>query len=577
MIKFISSSLPTFKSVRFHDGLNVLVAKKESSSTDKQTRNRAGKSSLVEIIHFLTGADCKADSIFKMGTLLEQDFYLDFLFKGSPVRVCRSGSEASKIRIESLDGKSKITNTEWLQDLGAAMFKLDTISKIESYKIPTFRSLFSYFARRSGGFSTPEKHATMQQIGDYQINLMYLLGLDWKIIGEWQAVRDKEKIVKALRNSPKSKSPKSDQSSPLYNKSDNNLSLRTELALKESRLAKLKKQLAEFKLLDQYREYETELNDIVKKISDLSNDNVIDDALIKEISTNLDAEAPPNTDELKKLYDEAGVVLSDVVLRRYEEVKSFHESIIKNREDYLRGELIDARNRINNREKEKVALENRSSYLFGILKSHGALDQQSKLQGDATRLEVEVERLRSQFSATEKLESSKQELAIERSQLELRLRRDFTEQKNLLTEAILAFESVSQDLYESAGSMEIIETANGPSFRFPIQGNRSKGIQNMQIFCFDMMLMKLCLAKGLGPGFLVHDSHLFDGVDGRQVISALKLGAKLSEEVGFQYIVTMNEDDAFKETIDNFDLKKYVLPVSLTDATEVGGLFGVRF
>ena len=61
--------------------------------------------------------------------------------------------------------------------------------------------------------------------------------------------------------------------------------------------------------------------------------------------------------------------------------------------------------------------------------------------------------------------------------------------------------------------------------------------------------MRLCAKRDMGSGFLIHDSHLFDGVDGRQVISALKLGAETAEELDFQYIVTMNEDDAFKETI----------------------------
>jgi uncharacterized protein YydD (DUF2326 family) len=110
-----------------------------------------------------------------------------------------------------------------------------------------------------------------------------------------------------------------------------------------------------------------------------------------------------------------------------------------------------------------------------------------------------------------------------------------------------------------------------------MQGARSKGIKNMQIFCFDMMLMHLCAKRGIGPGFLVHDSHLFDGVDGRQVISALKAGAETANELGFQYIVSMNEDDVFKETADGFDVRDYILPVVLTDATEDGGLFGLRF
>jgi uncharacterized protein YydD (DUF2326 family) len=59
--------------------------------------------------------------------------------------------------------------------------------------------------------------------------------------------------------------------------------------------------------------------------------------------------------------------------------------------------------------------------------------------------------------------------------------------------------------------------------------------------------------------------------------SSLKVGAETAAELGFQYIVTMNEDDAFKETADDFDLREYTLPVVLTDATEDGGLFGFRF
>ena len=125
--------------------------------------------------------------------------------------------------------------------------------------------------------------------------------------------------------------------------------------------------------------------------------------------------------------------------------------------------------------------------------------------------------------------------------------------------------------------MTVDGTDNGPKFAFPMQGSRSKGIKNMQIFCFDLMLMRLCVERGIGPGFLIHDSHLFDGVDGRQVISALKVGAEIAQELEFQYIVTLNEDDAFKENIEGFDLGKHTLPVSLADATEDGGLFGIRF
>src|SRR5258705_9960023 len=45
-------------------------------------------------------------------------------------------------------------------------------------------------------------------------------------------------------------------------------------------------------------------------------------------------------------------------------------------------------------------------------------------------------------------------------------------------------------------------------------------------FCFDLMLTEMNIRRGRGPGFLIHDSHLFDGVDERQVAKALQLGAE---------------------------------------------------
>ncbi len=76
----------------------------------------------------------------------------------------------------------------------------------------------------------------------------------------------------------------------------------------------------------------------------------------------------------------------------------------------------------------------------------------------------------------------------------------------MIEEAILAFEDLSNALYEKAGSLTVRDTANGPSFEISIEGSRSKGINNMQIFCFDMMLMELCARRRLGPGFLIHES-----------------------------------------------------------------------
>jgi uncharacterized protein YydD (DUF2326 family) len=222
-------------------------------------------------------------------------------------------------------------------------------------------------------------------------------------------------------------------------------------------------------------------------------------------------------------------------------------------------------------------ISGRIANIMAILQSHGALDQFIKLQSELAAQEAQTELLRQRFVTAERLESERSELEFERNQLEVRLRQDYHEQSAVLRDAILAFGKFSSALYEHPGNLTISASSNGPQFDVTIDGEKSGGINNMQIFCFDMMLMQLCAERQIGPGFLVHDSHLFDGVDERQVAKALQIGEKAARDLEFQYIVTMNSDAIPREFSDDFHLDDYILPIHLTDANETGGLFGMRF
>lgn len=200
IINSIDSSLSTFKRVQFHSGLNVLLSDRHVEATEGQTRNSAGKTSLVEILHFLMGADCDKASIFRSESLYDHLFQMSFNLNEEEICVERTGSQPSRIYIvRGLEGREDlpikiekeserlfISNQNWKLFLGNALFDLPldpSGTEFDQPYTPSFRSLISYFIRRqnSGGFISPERIAEKQQRWDWQENISYLLGLDWRI------------------------------------------------------------------------------------------------------------------------------------------------------------------------------------------------------------------------------------------------------------------------------------------------------------------------------------------------------------------------------------------------------------
>ncbi|WP_298725746.1 ABC-three component system protein [uncultured Ferrovibrio sp.] len=586
MIRRIGSDLASFKTLTFKPGLNILLADKSAGATDRQSRNGAGKTSFVELVHFLFGADVRKESIFRSDVLSPWTFDVAVDIAGETVSAARSGSKPSRISVngavedwpvspqfDERAGHFELSNENWKANLGALWFGLPASGGDETNRFhPSFRSLFSYFARRQlgGGFQQPMQHSIMQQTWDQQVSICYLLGLDWTIPGKFQELRGQEKVAQELR-----KAARSGDLGRFFGKAAD---LRTRLTIAEARAQRLREQLGNFEVVPEYKELEREANEITRQIDALNVENLMDGDLLQQLRASLSEEDAPALGDVTKLYAEAGVLLPDVVRRRFDEVERFHLTVIENRRAHLSAEIASAEARMSQRDQRATELDHRRRQIMTVLRSGGALEHYTSLREEAGRAEAEVESLRQRLDTAERIESTKAELDIERANLTKALRDDIHEREAIIREAILAFESLSESLYEKAGNLTISETGNGPQFEVHIEGQRSKGITNMQIFCFDLMLTELSIKQGRGPGFLIHDSHLFDGVDERQVAKALQLGAERAKAAGFQYIVTMNSDALPKEGFQRgFDIQSYVMDTKLTDATDTGGLFGRRF
>ena len=586
MLKRVYSDLDSFKELSFNEGLNILIATKTKQSGDKQTRNRVGKSSLIELIHFLFGSSCKRDNLFRKDEIIENEFGIDFDFMGDTVSIARTGSRPSKIivyssntenwviqpRRDRISDKFLISNTNWISVLSTSMFGLNTLEDEEVGA--SFRQLFPYFVRRQGegAFEDPFKFFSVQAPAVIQSCFFFFLGLDLSLPMKWQKIREREKTIKELK--------KAVGSGLFKDVIESTSILRTNIALTESKITKVKEQIKDYKILPEYEEIEKETSLYVSKLNEISNDSTIDLQLLDDLKESIEETPLVDTSQIERIYTEAGLMFSDTITKRLNEVIKFHKSIYLNRENYLLSEIRTIESRLKARDKEKDDLQEKYSANMKTLKSHGALEPYVKLQEKLDKLTVDLKNFNDQYDIALSLETNKTLLKSERTELLGELVNEYKEQKSIISDAIVLFESISSELYEEAGSLHIGESLNGPTFEIKIQGEKSKGINNMQIFCLDFTLMILMAEKGLGSGFLVHDSHIFDGVDERQIHKALELGRNLSVKYGFQYIVTMNSDvftGLTKLSNESFNVDDFKLRTQLTDETDSGGLFGIRF
>lgn len=590
MIKIIGSSLPTFKTVRFNAGLNVLLSTKAPGSDAGKTRNSAGKTSLVEIIHFLMGANADPGSLLRHPKLRDHAFYGVFDIAGREVRVERSGQDPSRIvleaelieyfglraRTDKKNNRPYVSNEDWKRFLGETFFGLPADTEgtaFEGSYTPTFRSMFGYFARRqlSGGFAHPERQAEAQQRWDWQETLSYLLDLDWRIPRDLQQVRLREGQLTELKRAAKG--------GVLGTVVGTVAELRPLMVLAQDRATRLRQETSQFKVHPAFEEMMAQATVAKAEMQAILRREVTLRETIRHIEEALASEHDVDPSAIDRVYKAVGVELPEMVRRRFEDVERFHRSVIDNRRLRLREDLEQSQSELEAGSTRASQLDAERSTILQSIEGAGALSDFVALQSRLAEAEAEAAGLAERFKAAVALESENTQLTIDRASLKRRLQEDHQRRRGTLDQAIRLIGRTIEDLYtDRRGSFEVEATDNGPEFRISIEGDRGGGIASMEIFCLDLALFSLWSDKDRGPGFLIHDSHLFDGVDARQIAIALGLGRDVAAEASDrQYIVALNSDVFESLSAAGTDFSGAVIKPVLSDQDETTGLFGFRF
>jgi len=573
---------PSFHTVDFQPGFNVVLADKTRKSTRKHSRNSSGKSTLVEIIHYCLGGDHAQSKFLKSPDLHDWTFSLDFDLAGKRITASRNTASPSRIKvsgefpdwpvdpkIDEDGGEVYFDQRSWNRVLGVLLFGLRLELDKERYK-PSFRSMISYFMRRrDDAFIDPIEHFRRQAPWDSQVNTAFLLGLDWDIPRQFQLVKDRKKALKDLKAAAKTGYLESFVGAVGK--------LRAELVKLKKRAERKASALATFKVIEEYRELEQEANSLTAEIHKLQNANVRDQRMLARYKESIENERAPEESEVEEIYRAAGLELPDLVQKRLDDVRVFHDQIVSNRKEFLKAEIDRLERDIGQRRTTlESKIESRASILK-LLESGGALEEYSNLQESYSSELAKVNDVKQRIDALQKIQQGQSDLKIENEMLQQRARLDLDERTTMREKAIALFGANSEALHESSGELVIDVGPAGLKFDIHIEGLGGTGINKTNVFAYDLMLAKIWCERKPLQDFLIHDSYIFDGVDERQRAIALELAAQESQASGFQYICTLNSDAVpLSEFTPDFNLDDYVR-LKLTDAKASGTLTGIRF
>lgn len=579
MLHRLSADRSSFKTLEFRPGLNIVLATRTDDSSEdrnptsrRRSRNGAGKSSIVDLVHFLLGG--KAEGTLTSAVLAEWNFTLELDVRSERLQVTRSVANDKQVFVKSArPSVAKLGNAEWCQKLGEAWFGL-TASRGPGGT--SYRQLISYFARRKrdGGLDSPVRTFRNQPAASSETSLAQLFGLDAELV---RKLHQTKSALKQAKDAQSALAALDKTAAAGTKRADLEAQLEAQLAAVKLGHERLQERIETFNVLPAFRELERELAILNHEFRELSDSDVIDEESIDVNSRTLEEESSVDGPDLERLFNEARIVFPDLVTGRYSEVQRFHEQLIENRQSHLQNEVLAARRRIAARQPRREKIEERRRDITRALRSSGPADELLKLRDELASHTAELQQLEGRLQEARRLEERVEQLELEMEDAVRALRQDRRERTAIVDSASRTFSEISERLYERPGQLAISATDTGLRFLPTTPFDRSAGVMSMEIFCFDLALATLARRRGEGPGFIMHDSHLFEPVDGRQFARALEIAAGFATDTGIQYVALLNSDElARAESEGGTSFSQYLVPTELSDSPE-GGLFGIRF
>lgn len=571
MLISLAANRKEFKTINFQPGFNTVIADRAHDSTDQDSRNARGKSTMLMLLNYVL-----AGNLDKSLQPLADDGWtitLTLEMFGGKVAATRSLASGRRLSIAA-DGpaydviapwlsEGQIAVDSWKELLGLALFQLEPEVREVTGGI-SVRTLLSYVIRTHTP-KDPLKVVAQQSAINSREHVAFLLGLDWEVIHELAAVKkgldqlktitaaSKEGLVATLR-------PEDE--------------LIMERSALKSEADEWRQRISGFRILEDPNSLVARADELTAQISRLRDEAVVDRRMRELYVSSLETD---DTDALpvEDLLGAAGAILSDGFRRQADQVRNFHDSLLANRRSFLRGEIEILDERITARASELSRLDEQRDGFLRTLDAGGALDELNEMRTELSDIEASMAALDLQIEQARELVTRREELKLEQSTKRNEATKYLTATREKLDRISDRYSQKMRELYGKDAALTVSVDDTGYKFAIRAAGSGSTGVDRMTLFCFDLTMLEEGITTAHHPDFLVHDSSVFDGVDPRQRAGALQFAQAMVESTGGQYICTINSNDVPDELLEQEWFKAGVVRTVLD--TEVGGLVGREF
>lgn len=577
MLRRISSNFSSFQPVAFKSGFNVILAEMGPAASDRHSRNARGKTTLIQAINYCLGGSL-AKSMTPLGSA-GWAFSLELDLFGSTVTVTRKVKGGARLSLTYpveltgalrpyLDENSTISVDDWKFLLGLGLFALDRVPEQGDRGISP-RTLLSYVIRTEA-VKDPLKIIPQQPAWSSREHVAYLLNLNWELVRDLSRLEEDSDTYKAIvRATKKNLLPRALRPEP---------ELMLELVEAQRTLEELSSRVNGFQVVDDPDGLISRADRVTEELKELRNDALIDRRMIELYAESIEGEQTTNDEGVGEavagLYSEMRRAFNPEALQSFEKVEAFHQQLMGNRRRFLASELERLRTQQLQRDERIRELTTSRNSILAVLDAGGALEELSALQNECAQAAARVTEVEASLSNVRDLAEAQEEIRVQKAQLRQETARDLSVNRQKLDSVATRFDSMMQDLYNVGGVLTAEVDDLGFKFSIRVSTSASGGVTRMQLLCFDLTLMAES-DELHHPGFLIHDSVVFDGVDPRQIAAGLRLINETVESVDGQYICTMNSNDVPQPVRDEEWFVQGTRRVVLD--TERGGILGTSF